>query len=311
MEDDPQPWQRRVTRHLPVGVLIVTTAGLGAGAALHLDALGQAGNLVWDVVGTIGAAYALSAMVESLRHARLGVDAIALLALVGALAVGEHLAAAVVSVMLASGRSLEAWAAGRARRDVSALLERSPRSAHRYAEEGIATVAVDQLVPGDLVMVASGELVPVDGRLSGAGVLDESALTGEPLPVEWAAGDAVRSGVANAGGPFDMRVTATATENTYAGIVRLVQGAEAAQPPFVRLADRYALLFLLVSVAGAGIAWGVGGAVRAIVVLVVATPCPLTTGHPRLGAIVTSGSLSADEVLGFAAWRPARQHGQR
>jgi heavy metal translocating P-type ATPase len=326
--------------------LIVTAAGLGAGAVMHLAAAGQGGDLAWDATGAIGAAFALWAMVESLRHARLGVDAIALLALVGALGVGEHLAAAVVSVMLASGRSLESWAAGRARHDLRALIERSPRSAHRYAEEGLMTVALDQVVPGDLLMVASGELVPVDGRLVGPGVLDESALTGEPLPVERGAGDAVRSGVANAGRPFDLRATATAAESTYAGIVHLVQEAEASQPPFVRLADRYAMFFLLVTLVGAGIAWGAGGATRAVAVLVVATPCPLilaapvalvsglslaarrgvvikggavlerlaacttllfdktgtlTTGRPQLGAVVTAGSLWADEVLGLAA----------
>jgi cation transport ATPase len=106
---------------------------------MHVGGAGQGGDLVWDANGAIGAVYALWAMVESLRHACLGVGAIALLALVGALGVGEHLAAAVVSIMLASGRSLESWAAGRARHDLRALLELSPKSAHRYAEDGLAS----------------------------------------------------------------------------------------------------------------------------------------------------------------------------
>ena len=178
----------------------------------------------------------------------------------GALAVGELLAAAVIAVMLASGRALEAWAAGRARRDLHALLERAPRTARRYRGQALETVRLDAVMPGDLLLVAPGELVPVDGTVAGAAaVLDESALTGEARPVERAPREPVRSGVVNAGGPFDLRVTATAADSTYAGIVRLVSEAEASQAPFVRLADRYAVWFLLVSLAWAGAAWVVAG----------------------------------------------------
>ena len=219
-------------------------------------------DAVWAAVGACGAAYALWAMVDALRHHRLGVDVLALLAVVGALAVGELLAAAVISVMLASGRALEAWAAGRARRDLHALLERAPRTARRYQVQGQAleTVPLDAVAPGDLLLVAPGELVPVDGTVAGGvAVLDESALTGEARPVERSAREPVRSGVVNAGGPFDLRATAAAADSTYAGIVRLVSQAEASQAPFVRLADRYAVWFLLVSLAAAGAAWAVGG----------------------------------------------------
>ena len=184
----------------------------------------------------------LYSMVESLLVGRLGVDVIALLALVGAVAVGEYLAGAVISVMLASGRALEGWAAGQARRELQALLERAPKSAHRYQDGGLVVVALDQVVPGDLLLVASGEVVPVDGSLvSASAVLDESALTGEPLPVERSLGDRVRSGVVNAGFPLDLRATTSAADSTYAGVVRLVAEAERSQAPVVRLADRYAL----------------------------------------------------------------------
>jgi heavy metal translocating P-type ATPase len=147
-------------------------------------------------------------------------------------------------------------------------------------------------MPGDLLLVAPGELVPVDGTVAGGtAVLDEAALTGEARPVERVSRDPVRSGVVNAGGPFDLRVTARAADSTYAGIVRLVSEAEASQAPFVRLADRYAVWFLLVSLAGAGAAWLVAGAARAVAVLVVATPCPLILAAPV--ALVSGLSVAA------------------
>ena len=206
---------------------------------------GAGGNLVWIVAAGCGIALSLYSMVESLLRGRLGVDVIALLALVGAVAVGEYLAGAVISVMLASGRALEGWAAGQARRELQALLERAPKSAHRYQDGGLVVIALDQVVPGDLLLVASGEVVPVDGSLvSASAVLDESALTGEPLPVERSLGDRVRSGVVNAGSPLDLRATTSAADSTYAGVVRLVAEAERSQAPVVRLADRYALGFL-------------------------------------------------------------------
>lgn len=288
--------------HLTTALLVATTTGLATGGSLYLVGATGPGRLAWGVVGALGGTYALCTMADWLRHGRIGVDAIALLAIAGALAVGQVLAAAVVGVMLTSGRSLESWAAGRARRDLHLLLERSPRIAHRYGPSGVETVDSDAVVAGDLLMVATGELVPVDGTLTGAAVLDESALTGEPLPVDRATGDAVRSGVVNAGRPFDLRATAPASASTYAGIVRLVADAETSRAPFVQLADRYALIFLFVSLVGAAVAWGLGGAVRGVAVLVVATPCPLILGAPvawvsglsvaaRRGVVVKGGGV--------------------
>ncbi len=291
-----------LVQRYPAALLGAALAGLTVGGALHLAGLPAGGDAAWDATGAVGAVYSLWTMIDSLRRARIGVDLIALLALVGTLATGEGLAAAVVSTMLVSGRALESWAAGRARHDLRNLLERSPRIAHRYTTSGLETVPLERVAPGDRLMVGSGELVPVDGNLESAAVLDESALTGESIPVEREAREPVRSGSANAGPPFDLRATATAAESTYSGIVRLVQQAEAAQPPFVRLADRYALWFLGLTLAGSGIAWAVGGAVRAVAVLVVATPCPLILAAPvalvgglsqaaRRGVVVKGGGV--------------------
>ena len=284
-------------------LLAATTAGLAAGCLGRLAGAGGAADLAWFVTAACGLGYALWIAVGSLWRGRLSVDVIALLALAGAMAVGELLAAAVISVMLASGRALEAWAAYRARHDLSTLLARAPRTARCYRDGVLETMSLDQVAAGDLLLVASGDVVPVDGMLaSDAAVLDESALTGEALPVEHQRGDPLRSGTVNAAGPFDLRASASAAMSTYAGIVRLVSEAENSQAPFVRLADRYALWFLPLSLAMAGAAWGLGGAVRAVAVLVVATPCPLILAAPvalvsglsaaaRRGIVVKNGGV--------------------
>ncbi len=276
---NPRGWRR--ARHAALALLATTLGALAAGGLLHLVGAGGAGDAAWTAAGAGGMAYAAWTMAASLRHGRLGVDVIALVALAGALAVGEVLAAAVVAVMLTTGRALEHWAEGRARRDLHALVEQTPRTAHRYRSGTLGTVDLAQVTRGDLLAVAAGEVVPVDGTVaSPLATLDESALTGEPLPVERTRGEPVRSGVVNAGGVFDLRATATAEESTFAGVVRLVARAEASQAPFVRVADRVALWLLPLTAAAATAAWLAGGADRAVAVLVVATPCPLILAAP-------------------------------
>lgn len=281
----------------------VSSTGLIVGGVLYWLGVENAGNVSWIIVAACGAALSVYSVVQSILRGRLGVDIIALLALVGAVAVGEYLAGAVISLMLASGRALEDWADGRARRELRALMERAPKLAHRYFDGGLVTIELERIVPGDLLMVASGELVPVDGTLVSLGaVLDESALTGEPLSVNRTRGESIRSGVVNAGAPLDLRATVSAADSTYAGIIRLVSQAGASEAPSVRLADRYALGFLTVTLITAGIAWFVAGPIRAVAVLVVATPCPLILAAPvafvaglsraaRRGIVVKGGAV--------------------
>ena len=292
-----------LARRAALLLFLVTAAGLAAGGVAWLAGAGQAADVIWLGVAACGVAYACWVAVAAIARGRLSVDVIALLALAGAIAVGELLAAAVISVMLASGRALEDWAAYRARRDLSALLARAPRTARRYRDGSLETVPLDEIVAGDLLLVAAGDVVPVDGALAAAAaVLDESALTGEALPVQHVRGDTLRSGTVNAAGPFDLRATTSAAMSTYAGIVRLVSEAESAQAPFVRLADRYALWFLALSLAVAAVAWALGGPARAVAVLVVATPCPLILAAPvalvsglsaaaRRGIVVKNGGV--------------------
>jgi heavy metal translocating P-type ATPase len=293
-------WLRRRSAVLLLGV---TAAGLAAGGLAWLAGASGVADGCWLVSAAFGLAYALWSAADAIGRGRLGVDVIALLALAGAVAVREFLAAAVISVMLASGRTLEAWAAQRARQDLSTLLVRAPRTARRYRDASVEIVPLDDVAAGDMLLVASGDVVPVDGTVaSGVAVLDESALTGEARPAERMRGDQVRSGVVNAGAPFNMRASDTAADSTYAGIIRLVSAAAESQAPFVRLADRYAMWFLPLTAAVAGTGWVLGGPSRAVAVLVVATPCPLILAAPvalvsglsaaaRRGVVVKSGAV--------------------
>lgn len=205
--------------------------------------------------------------------------------------------------MFASGHALDQWASRRARREISSLLVRVPKTAHLLRGDELSTVDLQSVVVGDLVVVTSGEMVPVDGNMtSPSAVLDESALTGESLPVERARGELVRSGSLNAGPPFQIRAIASADDSTYSGIIRLVAGAESATVPFVRMADRYSHWFVVASLGLASGAWLLGGLARAVAVLVVATPCPLILAVPvalvsglsrsaHLGIIVKNGAV--------------------
>ncbi len=255
-------------------------------------------------------------IVRDLLHREAGVDIIALLAIAGALAIGESFAAAVIAVMLATGEALDRYAEGQANRELTALLGRAPQDVHRYSNGELEVVPIASVVAGDRLLVRPGEVVPVDGIVeTPSATLDESALTGESRLVTREARDPVASGVVNSGGSFEMRATATADASTYAGIVRLVEQAGRAKAPFVRLADRYGLLFVPLALLVAGFAWAVSGDPgRALAVLVVATPCPLLLAAPiaivsgisraaRRGIIVKGGgpleTLARSRVLLF------------
>ena len=287
---------------------------LGGGGAWLLGAV-PLSTLLWVAGTVLGLAFSVAWTAAAIRRRQPSVDVIALLALAGALWVDEPFAGAMITVMLASGQLLEARAAARARRELSLLVERAPRTARRVLEGGVVEVGVDEVSKGDRILVGTGEVVPVDGRLVSAGTLDEAALTGEPLPVERDAGDEVRSGVVNAGPPIELVATSVAAESTYAGVVRLVEQAQASSAPFVRVADRIAVVFVPLTLLLAGAAWALSGdPVRAVAVLVVATPCPLLLAAPiaimaglsraaHIGVVVKGGSalerLAAGRVMLF------------
>ena len=298
-------------------ILEFVTGVVLLGLGILALALGNAdlAEAFWVVATVLGLLLSGVSMLAAVRRRQPSVDVIALLALAGALAVGDPFAGAVVTVMLTTGVLLEARAAARARRELSLLVARTPRTARRHQGDELVEVPVGDVARGDRLLVGTGEVVPVDGRLVGPAVLDESALTGEPLPVERPAGDDVRSGVVNAGTPLELVATASSSESTYAGVLRLVEQAQASSAPFVRAADRIAIYFVPFTLVLAGLAWLLSGdAVRAVAVLVVATPCPLLLAAPiaimsglsrasKIGVIIKGGGalerLAAGRVLLF------------
>jgi len=296
--------------------LAVAVVGLSIGGVLWAAGEHDAANVAWAATTIVGILPLAYSVVIDLLHRETGVDVIALLAMAGALGLGEFFAGAVIALMLSSGRSLEAFADARAHRELSSLLERAPRTVHRYSGNDLESIPIGEVRPGDVLLVKHGEVVPVDGFLVSENcVLDESALTGESRPVERSKGEPLRSGAVNAGASLALRATATAEESTYAGIVRLIEEAEKQKAPFVRLADRYALVFVPVTLVIAAAAWALtGDPVRALAVLVVATPCPLILAVPiaivagisraaRRGIIVKGGgaleTLARGSVLLF------------
>jgi len=271
----------------------VVAVGLLVGGGLRLGGLTDAANATWAAATAVSLLPLTAGVVRDLFHSRFGVDVIALLAMAGALAVGEFLAAAVIALMMTGGQALEAYANRRARSELRNLVSRAPRTVHRYEAGGLASPPLDSVQIGDRLLIKSGEILPVDGVVGpGTAVLDESALTGEAVPVQHREGDHVMSGVLNVGPAFDLHAVASAESSTYASLVRLVRDAQASKAPIVRLADRFSLVFFVLTVALAGAAWLLSGsAERAVAVLVVATPCPLILAAPV--AIVAGMSRAA------------------
>ncbi|MCA7991754.1 heavy metal translocating P-type ATPase [Burkholderia cepacia] len=271
----------RVPWSIDLVLLILAAATLAGGGVCVAFGQPSLARFAW-LLGTLPVLLALTvSLVKAVMRRQAGIDVLAWLAIALAVVLDETLAAAVIALMLASGRTLERYAQDRAQREMSALLGRAPRQATRFENGEWRSVAPDTLVPGDRLLVRSGEFVPVDGTLTGDAELDESMLTGESSTLRRRSGENACSGVVNAGAPFEMIAHTTASDSTFAGIVRMVERAQRERSPSVRLADRYAAFFVLASLLVAGIAWLLTGDVtRALAVLVVASPCPLILAVP-------------------------------
>ncbi|MEO8746295.1 MAG: heavy metal translocating P-type ATPase [Rhodanobacter sp.] len=297
MVSNPRSW-------LETALLATSLLALAAGAVVYWTGNPLLASWCWTASALLVAAKLLVESAMRVWRRDVGVDLIALLAIVSALLLDQSLVAAVIAVMLTGGHALEAYASRLAQREISKLVERAPVFAWRHTAEGLEQIPIARVAVGDRLLVRSGELVPVDGDvLEPVAVLDESSLTGESLPVKHPPGSGIHSGSVNAGTPFDMRASQPAAQSTYSGIVRLVEEAQRARAPLTRMADRFALLFIPLTLGIAGIAWILSGdAVRALAVLVVATPCPLILAAPvafvgglsrcaRRGILVKGGAV--------------------
>lgn len=301
--------QPAARRYLPVirrYWMVLTTLAIGAvGGILLAVGSGAATSWVWGGYAAIIGLVEGVRMIRSLIDHRFGIDILAVLAIGSTVAVGEYLASMIIVLMLAGGRALEDFARGRAEAELSALLDREPRTAHRVtAHDQIEDVPIDSIVVGDHILVKSGEMVPVDGVLtSETAVVDLSSITGESMPIALHRNDSVASGAVNGSSVVTVAATAVAADSQYQGIVRLVRQAGANRAPVVRLADRFALPFTALALVIAGAAWYLSGDPRrAAEVLVLATPCPLVLAAPvafiggmsraaRAGIIVKGGAV--------------------
>ena len=272
----------------------IAFVALVAGAFATLVGDSDLGNTIWGAATALLAAELTIEVAHTIVHEHhMGVDTIALVAMVGALALNHELAGIVVGLMFSGGAALEDAASTRARQELTALVARAPKIAHLRVGEDLQDVAVERVLAGDIALVRTGEVVPVDGRLiSPEAVLDTSTLSGEPLPLTLRQGMQVLSGSANAGAPLEVRAERPAADSAYSALVRLVEQAQAQRAPFVRMADRYAGFFLPATLLLAGGAWALSGdPVRALAVVVVATPCPLILAAPI--ALVSGVSRAA------------------
>ncbi|MGH7669294.1 MAG: heavy metal translocating P-type ATPase [Gemmatimonadaceae bacterium] len=264
---------------LPVATLVV----IGVGTVALASEAGRAAShwVWWGGLVVVGAPVVWRTLRDAVRG-HFATDLVAMLAIVGAVLLGQPLAGLVVVLMQTGGEALEHYAEGRASRAIRELEAAAPRTAHRINGGPIADITVEEIVVGDLLLVRPGELVPCDAAVTdGRSLVDASQLTGEAAPVEAGPGVALMSGSVNGDGALTIRATALASESQYARIVDLVRHAQASKSPLQREADRYAVWFTPITLLVCAVAYfTTGDWVRVLAVLVVATPCPLILATP-------------------------------
>lgn len=300
------------------------------GNAMAIPVLGNPGFGQWLVIALVLIIVidTVRGMIDDLRHGQVGVDVLAVVAILSTVAVAEYWASWAVTLMITSGEAIEEYAQAKAERSLTALMEAAPQTAHvvnlpgvgrgfaadkgessdGFRRVGLATAAaaahrfdtvpVEQVQLGDVLMVLPGETVPVDGELlSGTATLDLSNINGEPVSREVFAGARVMSGAVNGSTALTMRATQVAADSQYQRILELVASAQESRPAVVKTADRLAVPFTVLSLVIAGIAWAVSGVpTRFAQVLVLATPCPLLIAAP-VAYIAGTGRLAAAGVL--------------
>lgn len=274
-------------------------------ATIALEILGYktAAKWVLSAVALVEVVPLLADMYKSLRSGTYGIDLLAATAIIASVLLGQHWAAIVIVLMLTGGEALEDYAERRAKSELNELLKNAPQKAKVIRKNKTIEIKVDEIHINDKIVIDAGDLVPVDAVIiEGSASFDESSLTGESLPQPKDVESKLLSGSINLDGSVIAKALATAENSQYQQIVRLVQSAQAAQAPFVRLADRYSIPFTFGAFTLALGVWVISGdPVRFLEVIVVATPCPLILAAPialmsgmglssRYGIIVKTGS---------------------
>jgi heavy metal translocating P-type ATPase len=268
---------RRFGLH-PTLTLVAIVAGFVTRQTIGVDA----GDTVWMVGLVLTGAPVAWRTLRGMLHGQFATDVVAMLAVIGAVALGEPFAGLVVVLMQTGGEALERYAEGRASDAVRELERAAPTIAHRVWGDAVDDIAVEDVDTGDMLLVRAGEIVPCDAVvINGQSHADTSRITGEPMPVRVVAGSSLQSGVSNLEGPIHVRASAPARESQYARIVQLVRTAQSSKAPIQRLADRYAIWFTPLTLVVCTATWFLSHeAVRVLAVLVVATPCPLILATP-------------------------------
>ena len=299
-----------LVKNYPIPVFAII--GLLAGSILQWTPnQHESGHWVWFITLVIGGAPIIWQTIRGMLHRHFASDIVALLAIVTAILLNDAFPGLVIVLMQSGGKALEDHAFKKASSSLDALLSRSPRLAHRKNDHGLEEINVTDVRIGDLLLVRPGDLIPVDGEITNEQAeIDESALTGEPLPKIKKIGEQVFSGTINVGNAFEMRADKISGESQYAKIVQLVRKAQQEKAPIQRLADRYAVWFTPITIGISGLGWLLTHNVETILsVLVVATPCSLIFATPvaiisginkaaKSGIIIKTGS--AIEQVGKA-----------
>jgi len=274
-----------------------------AAIVLHLILRATAGSTPWAgapaqhwplfVALALGGIPLVITLARGLARGNFSSDLLAGISIVTAVLLGEYLAGTLVVLMLSGGQTLEAYAVRRASSALSALAKRLPTVAHRKGDAGISDVSLDDIVPGDELIVFPHEASPVDGTvIEGRSTMDESYLTGEPYVLSKTVGTTVLSGAVNGEGALTIRADKRAVDSRYARIMNVMRESEQRRPALRRLGDQLGAIYTPIAIVLAAAAWiATGDPLRFLAVMVVATPCPLLIAIPV--AIIGSVSLSA------------------
>ncbi|MDD6373528.1 MAG: heavy metal translocating P-type ATPase [Bifidobacteriaceae bacterium] len=280
---------------LPVVILSAIPIALCWNPYPHVSHVVVIAIVVWCLAETV------IGMLKDIREGHVGLDVLAVIALISTIAVREYWAAWVVVLMVYSGEAIENYAQSKAQSNLSKLMEAAPTIAHiatdadarEWRDDSVENVKI-----GDILVVRPGETVPVDGMLiDGEATLDMSQVNGEPVPRAVYSGQRVLSGSINGDAMFRMRATEEARDSQYQRILEMVMSAQSSRPAVVKTADLLAVPFTVISLIIAGVAWFIAQTpVRFAQVLVLATPCPLLIAAP-VAYLAGTGRLAHNGIL--------------